>query len=258
MIRESADRALGRRRRSRRGLRVRGERSPAALPPEDRAARRLELLDQGPAGARVRRARAGRRAPTVCSSTACRRGCAPSTTRPQRTVGQPIVTTCYSSSQPAVIEEAADNGSAYIYLVVGVRAKRNRRAARPQRAGRRSGDPARAHRHPDRRRLRGQDEGRHRGLGEVGADAAIVGSACVACVADALANGRDVVEDFQALLVELGAAPQLTGAGLPSDNQRSNQEVAMLIRKHSEVKTVEWGNGPAAGSCSRPTAWATP
>ena len=52
-------------------------------------------------------------------------------------------------------------------------------------------------------------------LGAVGADAAIVGSACVACVADALANGRDVVEDFQALLVELGAAPQLTGAGLP-------------------------------------------
>ena len=48
----------------------------------------------------------------------------------------------------------------------------------------------------------------------IGADAAIVGSACVACVADALANGRDVVEEFQALLVQLGAAPQLTGAGL--------------------------------------------
>jgi hypothetical protein len=41
----------------------------------------------------------------------------------------------------------------------------------------------------------------------VGADAAIVGSACVACVADSLAAGRDVVEDFHALLVELGAAP---------------------------------------------------
>ena len=33
------------------------------------------------------------------------------------TVGQPIVTTCYSSSEPPVIEEAADNGTAYIYLV---------------------------------------------------------------------------------------------------------------------------------------------
>jgi tryptophan synthase alpha chain len=51
-------------------------------------------------------------------------------------------------------------------------------------------------------------------LGEVGADAAIVGSACVACVADSLAQGRDVVQDFQSLLVELGAA-QLTAAGPP-------------------------------------------
>jgi len=46
-----------------------------------------------------------------------------------------------------------------------------------------------------------------------GADAAIVGSACVACVANARAHGRDVVEDFHALLVELGAVPQLTGGG---------------------------------------------
>ncbi|MDX6435636.1 MAG: hypothetical protein QOK34_470, partial [Gaiellaceae bacterium] len=38
----------------------------------------------------------------------------------------------------------------------------------------------------------------------------IVGSAGVACVADSLANGRDVVEDFHALLVELEAAPRST------------------------------------------------
>ena len=130
-------------------------------------------------------------------------------------VGQPIVTTCYSSSQPAVIEEAADNGSAYIYLVSaygksGTVGPPDHSALEPVLR-----DPARTHRHPDRRRLRRQDPTSDiEALGAVGADAAIVGSACVACVADALANGRDVVEDFQALLVELGAAPQLTGAGL--------------------------------------------
>ena len=63
------------------------------------------------------------------SSSACRSGCrrtagsrhAAALASPYyeaaRSVGQPIVTTCYSSSQPEVIEEAADNGTAYIYLV---------------------------------------------------------------------------------------------------------------------------------------------
>jgi tryptophan synthase alpha subunit len=45
-------------------------------------------------------------------------------------------------------------------------------------------------------------------LGKVGADAAIVGSNCVARVTAARDAGRDVVEDFQGLLVELGAASQ--------------------------------------------------
>ena len=46
------------------------------------------------------------------------------------------------------------------------------------------------------------------GLGAVGADAAIVGSTCVARVTDARAAGRDVVEDFRGLLVELGQVPE--------------------------------------------------
>jgi len=41
----------------------------------------------------------------------------------------------------------------------------------------------------------------------LGADAAIVGSECVARVAAAQAAGRDVVEDFKGLLVELGHVP---------------------------------------------------
>jgi tryptophan synthase alpha chain len=127
-------------------------------------------------------------------------------------VGQPIVTTCYSSSQPVVIQEAADNGSAYIYLVSAYGKSGT------------VGPPDHSALKPVLETLRARTNipiavgfgvktrGDIEALGAVGADAAIVGSACVACVADALANGRDVVEDFQALLVELGAAPQLTGA----------------------------------------------
>jgi tryptophan synthase alpha chain len=49
------------------------------------------------------------------------------------------------------------------------------------------------------------------GLGAVGADAAIVGSECVARVAAAQAEGRDVVEDFRGLLTELGHVSEAVG-----------------------------------------------
>ena len=130
-------------------------------------------------------------------------------------VGQPIVTTCYSSSQPAVIEEAADNGTAYIYLVSaygksGTVGPPDHSALAPvlQILRERTDVPIAVG-----FGVKTRDD--IEALGAVGADAAIVGSACVACVTDSLANGRDVIEDFQALLVELGAAPQLTAAGLP-------------------------------------------
>lgn len=125
--------------------------------------------------------------------------------------GQPIVTTCYSSSEPGVIEEAAKYGSAYIYLVSAY-----------GRSGT-VGPPDHSALVPVIESLRARTsvpiavgfgvKTREdiEGLGAVGADAAIVGSACVACVRDALAGGRDVVEDFRALLVELGAA-DLTSA----------------------------------------------
>ena len=130
-----------------------------------------------------------------------------------RDVGLPIVTTCYSSSEPPVIEEAADNGTAYIYLVSAYGKSGT------------VGPPDHSALVPVIETLRGRTEvpiavgfgvktrADIEGLGAVGADAAIVGSACVACVADAQANGRDVVEDFQALLAELGAVPEPTAAG---------------------------------------------
>jgi tryptophan synthase alpha chain len=48
-----------------------------------------------------------------------------------------------------------------------------------------------------------KDRSHVEGVGAVGADAAIIGSTCVARVADAQAEGRDVVEDFRELLPEL-------------------------------------------------------
>jgi tryptophan synthase alpha chain len=123
-----------------------------------------------------------------------------------REVGQPIVSTCYSSSEPDVIAEAAEYGSAYIYLVSAY-----------GRSGT-VGPPDHSALVPVLEALRARTDVpiavgfgvKTRedidGLGEVGADAAIVGSACVASVGDSLAAGSDVVEDFRGLLGKLGAA----------------------------------------------------
>jgi tryptophan synthase alpha chain len=122
--------------------------------------------------------------------------------------GQPIVTTCYATSERPVLDEAAEHGTAYIYLVaaygrsgtvgppdlttlVPVMAALRENASVPVAVG--FGVKNRSH---------------IDGLGEVGADAAIVGSACVKCVTDSLANGTDVIQDFRALLLELGATPE--------------------------------------------------
>ncbi len=126
--------------------------------------------------------------------------------------GQPIVTTCYSSSEPAVVAEAADHGSAYIYLV-----------AHYGRSGT-VGPPDHTTLVPVMEAMRERTDvpiavgfgvksaGDIDGLGAVGADAAIVGSNCVARVTSARDEGRDVVEDFRGLLVELGHVPASTQA----------------------------------------------
>jgi tryptophan synthase alpha chain len=122
-------------------------------------------------------------------------------------VGQPIVTTCYSSSEDSVLAEAAQHGTAYIYLV-----------AHYGRSGT-VGPPDHSTLVPVLEKLREQtdvpvavgfgvkDRSHIDGLAAVGADAAIVGSTCVARVAEARAAGRDVVEDFKGLLAELGRVP---------------------------------------------------
>jgi tryptophan synthase alpha chain len=121
---------------------------------------------------------------------------------------QPIVTTCYSTSERPVLDEAAEHGSAYIYLVASY-----------GRSGT-VGPPDHSALVPVMKILRDQTEipiavgfgvknkSHIDDLGSVGADAAIVGSTCVARVADARAQGRDVVEDFRGLLADLGQVPE--------------------------------------------------
>jgi tryptophan synthase alpha chain len=125
-----------------------------------------------------------------------------------KTVGQPIVTTCYATSEPPVLHEAAEHGSAYIYLVAAY-----------GRSGT-VGPPDHNALIPVLEILRARTDvpiavgfgvktsKQVAELGEVGADAAIVGSTCVARVTAARDAGHDVVEDFRGLLVELGAASQ--------------------------------------------------
>jgi len=123
--------------------------------------------------------------------------------------GQPIVTTCYATSEPAVVQDAAEHASAYIYLVAAY-----------GRSGT-VGPPDHSKLVPVMEIMRAQTDvpiavgfgvktREHiEELGAVGADAAIVGSSCVSRVTAARDAGRDVVEDFHGLLVELGAAQSI-------------------------------------------------
>jgi tryptophan synthase alpha chain len=127
--------------------------------------------------------------------------------------GLPIVTTCYATSEAPVLQDAAEHASAYIYLVSAY-----------GRSGT-VGPPDHSALVPVLETLRERtevpiavgfgvkDRSHVEGLGAVGADAAIVGSTCVARVADAQAAGRDVVEDFRELVVELMPVSEQQTAG---------------------------------------------
>ena len=129
--------------------------------------------------------------------------------------GLPIVTTCYATSEAPVLEEAAAHGSAYIYLVAAY-----------GRSGT-VGPPDHSTLIPVLELLRARTQvpvavgfgvknrSHIDGLGAVGADAAIVGSTCVARVAEARAAGRDVVDDFRGLLADLGQIPASVEAAAP-------------------------------------------
>ena len=123
-------------------------------------------------------------------------------------VALPIVTTCYATSNEDVLNEAAEHGSAYIYLVAaygrsGTVGPPDHSALIPVMETLRAGTDV-----PIAVGFGVKDKSHIDGLGQVGADAAIVGSTCVARVTDARAAGRDVVEDFRGLLGELGQLPE--------------------------------------------------
>jgi len=117
--------------------------------------------------------------------------------------GQPVVSTCYASSPETVLDEAGRHGSAYVYLV-----------AQYAKTGSAAPDYHSLAPVLDALRKRTQipiavgfgvkDRGHLEALREIGADAAIVGSACVACVERAAAEQRDPRDELAALLHALG------------------------------------------------------
>jgi tryptophan synthase alpha chain len=133
----------------------------------------------------------------------------------------PVVTTCYASSATGVLEDAARHASAYLYLVA--------------QHGRTGATPAQGYQGlaPVIRTLRGlggapvavgfgvKSKAHLDELREAGADAAVVGSALVACLEQGLAEGRNPVAAAEAFLTELRGvrappAPACRGPPPPS------------------------------------------
>jgi tryptophan synthase alpha chain len=132
------------------------------------------------------------------------------------TVDLPIVTTCYATSEEPVLNEAAEHGSAYIYLVA---AYGRSGTVGPPDHGALIPVMETLRRHTDVPIAVGfgvKTKDHIDGLAAVGADAAIVGSTCVARVTDARAAGRDVVDDFRGLLGDLGLPLTLPQGGHPN------------------------------------------
>ncbi|TCO60582.1 tryptophan synthase subunit alpha [Actinocrispum wychmicini] len=117
--------------------------------------------------------------------------------------GIPVVSTCYPSSDPATRVESARNATAYLYLVAHYG-----RSGTPSADGFRLVRPALRELRADTSApiavgfgVRGRAE--IEALRDVGADAAIVGSAAVARVERAAAECRDVVADLARFVADL-------------------------------------------------------
>jgi tryptophan synthase alpha chain len=121
--------------------------------------------------------------------------------------GLPIVTTCFVSSSPAIMREAAENASAYLYLVSSFG------------TGEGSGAPDPARLAPALDVLRGMTDAPIavgfgvstgadvRAVWEAGADAGIVGSACVASLERTLMAGCDPLAGMRRFLDGVHPAP---------------------------------------------------
>jgi tryptophan synthase alpha chain len=119
--------------------------------------------------------------------------------------GVPVVSTCYAGSSPATLAEAARNATAYLYLVSGFGTGEgsgppDARRLAPVIAGLRERTPA-----PIATGFGVRTAADVRAVAEAGSDAAIVGSACVACLERAVAAGRDPVADMRRFVTALRA-----------------------------------------------------
>ncbi|MER7491063.1 tryptophan synthase subunit alpha [Streptomyces pharetrae] len=120
-----------------------------------------------------------------------------------RDAALPLVTTCYAVSGPQTVSEAARHASAYVYLVAHYGRSGTHTTAAPHQLA------------TTLTALRAQTTspiavgfGIRTGadiaaLGDLGADAAVVGSAGVARIEQALTQGRDPVEEFAAFIAQL-------------------------------------------------------
>jgi tryptophan synthase alpha chain len=128
--------------------------------------------------------------------------------------GVSVVTTCYPGSDTGVRLEAARNATAYLYLVAhygrsGTTPPQGFQRLRPLIAELRASTSA-----PVAVGFGVRDRADLEALRDLGADAAVVGSAAVARVERAIAERRDVVADLARFVAELrqgGPTTQMRG-----------------------------------------------
>ena len=114
--------------------------------------------------------------------------------------GVPIVTTCFAGSSPATMAQAARNASAYLYLVSHFGTGEGAGPPDPARLATVIGALRKLTSVPIATGFGIRTGADVRAVGEAGADAAIVGSACVACLERALSADRDPVADIRPFL----------------------------------------------------------
>ncbi|MFF0885095.1 tryptophan synthase subunit alpha [Streptomyces sp. NPDC003456] len=132
-----------------------------------------------------------------------------------RLAGLPLVTTCYAVSGPATVAEAAARASAYLYLVAHYGRSGTTAAPDRDRLARTLATLRATTRAPVAVGFGIRTRADIAALEELGADAAVVGSAGVARIEQALTRRRDPVEEFASFVAELRRpiAPNRTDEG---------------------------------------------
>ncbi|MEU4584503.1 tryptophan synthase subunit alpha [Kitasatospora aureofaciens] len=129
----------------------------------------------------------------------------------------PLVTTCYAVSDPQTVSEAARHASAYVYLVAHYGRSGTSAAADPHRLAAALTALRAEATAPVAVGFGIRTRADIAALEDLGADAAVVGSAGVARIEQALTEGRDPVEEFASFVRELlRPSPEHPAKGNPS------------------------------------------